>query len=37
MDGPAKKLLSQIYEPSHERIREVIKTLNGEMTRDNER
>jgi hypothetical protein len=33
MDGPAKKLLSQIYEHNHERVREVIKL--AEMMRDN--
>jgi hypothetical protein len=27
MDELAKKLLSHIYEPSHERVREIIKSL----------
>jgi hypothetical protein len=40
MDGPTKKLLHQINEPSHERVWEIIKPLrwwDGEMTRNNER
>jgi hypothetical protein len=37
MDGPAKKLWSQIYEPSQNEYEKLLSRWDDEMIRDNER